>query len=224
MDILIIDIGRPPASRRPRLKGKVIDMPRKSVQEERRIQIYQALTKCLLKKSFSETSIKDIAKTAGVNHGVLHYYFKSKEDILLNYIDWVLVHYHEMYQEWVESHSRRKIDKKAYLRDFSEFMIDRLSLNDTLSHVFVEIWEIAMYNKKVRLKLQNLYREGFRTVSQVIIKSFPRSSEARKISMMLVTFSEGMSLFSLLMPKSDINPRDLMLWMLTNVINALSRE
>ncbi len=199
-------------------------MPRKSVQEERRIQIYKALTKCLLKKSFNETSIKDIAKTAGVNHGVLHYYFKSKEDILLNYIDWVVVHYHDMYQEWLDSHSRRKIDKKAYLRDFAEFMIDRLSLNDTLSRVFVEIWEIAMYNKKVRQKLQNLYREWFRTILQVIEHSFPRSADAKKISMLLVPFSEGMSLFSLLMPRNEINPRDLMMWMLNLIIGVLNKE
>ncbi len=206
------------------ITDKVITMPRKSVQEERRIQIYKALTKCLLKKSFSETSIKEIAKTAGLNHGVLHYYFKNKEDILLNYIDWAVIHYHDMYQEWVDSHSGRKIDKKAYLRDFAEFMIDRLSLNDTLSRVFVEIWEIAMYNKKVRLKLQDLYREWFRTVSQVISQSYPRSAEAKKISLLLVPFSEGMSLFSVLMPKNETNPRDLMMWMLNLIIGALNKE
>ena len=199
-------------------------MPRKSVQEERRVQIYKALTKCLLKKSFSDTSIKDIAKTAGVNHGVLHYYFKSKEDILLNYIDWVVVHYHDMYQEWVDSHSRRKLDKKAYLKDFAEFMIDRLSLNDTLSRVFIQIWEIAMSNKKVRIKLQNLYREWFSTIYQVTSQSFPRSADAKKISLLLVPFSEGMSLFSVLMPKNEINPRELMIWTLNLIIRTLGGE
>jgi AcrR family transcriptional regulator len=203
---------------------KVIVMPRKSVQEERRIQIYQALTKCLLKKSFSETSIKDIAKTARLNHGVLHYYFKSKEDILLNYIDYVVVHYHDMYQEWVGSHSGRTIDKKTYFRDFAEFMMDRLTLNDTLSRVFVEIWEISMYNKKVRLKLQDLYREWYRTLAQVIGHSFPKSAEARRIIRMLVPFCEGVSLFSVLMPKSELNVKEIMTWMLNNTITMLNRE
>jgi len=36
-------------------------------------------------KPFDQTFIKDIAQAAGVNHGLLHYYFKSKEDILIHY-------------------------------------------------------------------------------------------------------------------------------------------
>ncbi|MGD0277963.1 MAG: TetR/AcrR family transcriptional regulator [Smithella sp.] len=68
-------------------------MPRVSVKEKRRLQIIEALNDCLITTSFSKTSIKDIARKANVNHGVLHYYFKNKEDILLNYIDFIIDKY-----------------------------------------------------------------------------------------------------------------------------------
>jgi len=61
-------------------------MIQKMIRNERKIQILQALHECLLEKPFHQTSIKDIARKADVNHGLLHYYFENKEDILLNYI------------------------------------------------------------------------------------------------------------------------------------------
>lgn len=54
-------------------------MARKKVQDERRLQILKALHTCLQEKSFEKTSIKDIARVAGVNHGVLHYYFTRRD-------------------------------------------------------------------------------------------------------------------------------------------------
>ena len=65
-------------------------MGRKNIQQERRLQIIKALNRCLLKKPYRDTTIKDIALEAGVNHGMLHYYFKDKEEILLNFVDYIL--------------------------------------------------------------------------------------------------------------------------------------
>ena len=76
-------------------------MPRISVKEQRRLQILEALNDCLLTTSFSQTSIKDIARKANVNHGVLHYYFKSKDDILLNYIDFIIEKYLTIFSKWI---------------------------------------------------------------------------------------------------------------------------
>ena len=75
-------------------------MGRKSGQEEKRTRILEALHACLLEKPFDRTSIKDIARAAGVNHGLLHYYFRSKEDILLHYIDHVIARYKAMFEKW----------------------------------------------------------------------------------------------------------------------------
>jgi len=60
---------------------------RKSIKEQRRREILDALYRCLLKKPYTETSIKEIGAEAGINYAMLHYYFRSKEDILLNFIE-----------------------------------------------------------------------------------------------------------------------------------------
>lgn len=56
--------------------------------EETRDRIVQAAYDVLAREGYDATSIKDIAAAAGVAPGLVHYYFKSKEDLVLSAIDW----------------------------------------------------------------------------------------------------------------------------------------
>jgi AcrR family transcriptional regulator len=51
--------------------------------ESRRRQVIDAAIRTLAKRGFSRTSVEDIAATAGMSKGVVHYHFKSKEDLLV---------------------------------------------------------------------------------------------------------------------------------------------
>ncbi|BBO68990.1 hypothetical protein DSCA_29200 [Desulfosarcina alkanivorans] len=57
-------------------------MGRKSNADQRRAEIVGALFDCLAGQGHEKVSIKAIAARAGLPHGVIHYYFKSKEDII----------------------------------------------------------------------------------------------------------------------------------------------
>ncbi len=50
----------------------------------RRSQLTNAAYKVVAKKGYYDFTIKDIAKEAGLSTGLVHYYFKNKEDLLLN--------------------------------------------------------------------------------------------------------------------------------------------
>jgi AcrR family transcriptional regulator len=52
--------------------------------ESSRRQVLDAAIRTLAKRGFAHTSIEDIAATAGMSKGVVHYHFKSKEDLLLH--------------------------------------------------------------------------------------------------------------------------------------------
>lgn len=59
-------------------------MGRAAMIEQRRIEIEQALEKCMLERgSYDQTSIKDIAQQAGLATGLIHHYFSGKDEILL---------------------------------------------------------------------------------------------------------------------------------------------
>lgn len=58
-------------------------MPRPSNTQERKTQITAALIKVMAKRGYDGASIADIAKAARLTPGLVHYHFKSKQQILL---------------------------------------------------------------------------------------------------------------------------------------------
>lgn len=51
------------------------------IKDERREQILSAALKAFAKRGFAATKIGDIASRAGLSHGLVYHYFKSKEEI-----------------------------------------------------------------------------------------------------------------------------------------------
>ncbi len=174
-------------------------MPRKKNPEEKKIQILEALNQCLQEKPFDKTSIKDIARVAGVNHGLLHYYFKNKEDILTQYIEYVIEHYKSLFTEWFKDKQTQNIGDRQLIEDFFELMNSRITLDQKLSKVFIEIWEIAAYNPKIKKILQQAYREWIDTLAEMLNTLIKNPEASKQISTATVAFLEGMALFSIIM-------------------------
>ena len=51
--------------------------------EETRGRIIAGAYQTLIRQGYEATSVKDIAREAGVPPGLIHYYFTSKEDLLV---------------------------------------------------------------------------------------------------------------------------------------------
>jgi len=179
-------------------------MARKKVQEERKRQILKALDECLQEKSFKKTSIKDIARVAGVNHGVLHYYFTGKEDILLNYIDYVIADYQGQAREWLGSKDLSTYMKTGFIDEVFGFINNRITLNRGLSRIFVEIWEISLYNGEVRAKLREAYLRWIDEMGSMISGYIDDKDFARNMSIAMVAFWEGIALFSTIFPSGSL--------------------
>jgi AcrR family transcriptional regulator len=59
------------------------------VTTENREKILQAAFRVLSRQGYENTSIKDIAEEAGVAQGLVHYYYKSKQLLVLAVLDFV---------------------------------------------------------------------------------------------------------------------------------------
>lgn len=172
------------------------EVARRTVKGERRLQILKALDRCIQEKSFEKTTIRDIARAAGVNHGVLHYYFRDKEEILLAYIDYVIDDYSAQARQWLGGLDPGSMTKKAFLEEVFAFVNHRITLNLSLSRVFVEIWEISLYHPQVRDKLRQAYSRWINELSALVSGYIEDASFARNVCVALVAFWEGMALFS----------------------------
>jgi AcrR family transcriptional regulator len=185
-------------------------MPRISVKEQRRLQILEALNDCLLTTSFSQTSIKDIAKKANVNHGVLHYYFKSKDDILLNYIDFIIEKYLTIFSKWIAAASKKYPSQKVFVEESLKFINKKVTLDRNISIIFIEIWEISLYNNKVRQKLKQMYKIWEQTVTDEFTKVVKDKKEAKRLSIAMIAFFEGISLLSIICKDKEYDWKDIL--------------
>ncbi|QDQ27913.1 TetR/AcrR family transcriptional regulator [Chitinimonas arctica] len=61
-------------------------MPRKPNTEARRAEIVQALQSVMATQGYEKATIQAIAKAAGLAPGLLHYHFKSKQEILVSLV------------------------------------------------------------------------------------------------------------------------------------------
>ena len=118
------------------------------------------------KKGFSKTSIQDIVDTIGVTKGTFYYYFKSKQELLmdihLNYIKELLSEQEVILNDEYLS-SKVKMNKLTYL------IIKNIKVHGKSARVFnrefrhlddKQLRLINDYRKEFRINLQRLLGEG----------------------------------------------------------------
>jgi AcrR family transcriptional regulator len=60
----------------------ILPLQRRVGREQRRQQLIDATMKVLSRKGFAQTTLSDVAKEAGVSHGLVIFHFDSKEKLL----------------------------------------------------------------------------------------------------------------------------------------------
>lgn len=62
-------------------------MSKSDVAAERKDQIVRATVECITKHGYHNFSMQDVASTAGVSKGIIHYYFLNKDDLMMSVLD-----------------------------------------------------------------------------------------------------------------------------------------
>jgi len=58
-------------------------MSRDALKEARRIQLMEATIDCIAARGFADLTLADVARTAGLSVGIVNFYFKSKDQLLI---------------------------------------------------------------------------------------------------------------------------------------------
>lgn len=71
--------------------------PRKASREARRVQLIEATIETIAQRGFARTTLTDVARQAGLSHGLVNFHFETKEKLLGE----TLRHLYEEYaQNW----------------------------------------------------------------------------------------------------------------------------
>lgn len=177
-------------------------MGRKLVAPQRREQIVRALFDCLAESGHETVTVKDIARKANLHYGVIHYYFKSKDEIVSALADSIISKYESRLLRRIE-HMQSASEK---LQAALDFLVNEFIFNRRLNRVFYNLVQMAFERKGVRAALRKQLRVYRTRIAEAIEDGIRDGDFARrdsaKAAALMVALIEGMALQWVIEPKS----------------------
>ncbi len=140
---------------------------RKSVNE-RKEEVYSAITQIIAERGLSEVSTTEVAKKLGVTQPAIYKYFSSKDEMIVYYLDYL----EQQLQEILEKARNKKSveDKlKTIYREYLAF-IERTKIIPRI--IFSDVIYLGNHHKRERLKkIIDSYEEEIRGIIEDGIKN-----------------------------------------------------
>ena len=165
-------------------------------------QILLAAFQCVAEVGIASTSTRAIAARAGLNQGIIHYYFKSKDELLTRVLE-IIFHNSTSNIQAVGASQLTPVEK---LRFILEAGVSLIGPRRDEFVVFVAFWAHAM---AVGGKMLELYRElfrSFRAAVKKIVEEGERSGVFRtgisqETALLIVGTVEGLGIQYVIDPK-----------------------
>jgi AcrR family transcriptional regulator len=130
-------------------------MPRAAIlpEPERRLALLKAAFREVAEKGFSEVTLDDIARRAGVSKGVTLYYFDSKEELFRELFAWLIDSIHARMREAVAAEE----DPVAKLKALVALIFPSPSKNRAFFRAFVDFSGLAARHDAFRAINERFY-------------------------------------------------------------------
>jgi len=128
----------------------------------RRSQLTKAAYKVLSKKGYHNFTVRDIAKEADLSTGLVHYYFKDKQELLVTVLKEINVNL----LKFLNKNFENLDDPVEKLKIFMEHAFELANDEDYFSVIF-DFWTLANHNErmgKANKKLFKSYRDECRKI------------------------------------------------------------
>jgi len=145
---------------------------------KRRHEIFHQVVNVFLKKGFQETSMRELAETAGLGKSTLYDYFKTKDDILLYYFIDQLSDLTEAAQKIAMQN--KSADKR--LREVVKMHLETLQANKNL------FMKLSLEAQRLKLESQSRIqdkRHAYQDLVRALIDEGIREGAFRKVDPLL---------------------------------------
>jgi len=161
---------------------------RTSNAQERRSQIIQALYNCLSEKGHETITIKQIAEQAKLPHGVIHYYFKGKDEIITGLIHSLQAGYQQLWTDTLQG-----CKKEELIHAGITFLAEKMVLDPKINRVLYNLVQMGFEKKIIRKALRQSYQMYRTQLSELFFSNMPAEQVKRRSALLLATV-EGLAL------------------------------
>lgn len=137
----------------------------RSAEPERRLALLKSAFREVAEKGFSEVTLDDIARRAGVSKGVTLYYFDSKDELFRELFGWLIDSIHARMREAVAAES----DPVLKIRALVALIFPSPSKNRAFFRAFVDFSGLAARHEPFREVNERFYA-GCREIDGGIVE------------------------------------------------------
>ena len=133
-------------------------MSRLDIRESRRVQLIEATIDSLSKRGFAEFTLAQVAQAARLSQGIVNFYFRSKETLLVETLKFMEAEYERFWTAAVRRAGPRAVDKLAAMiaADFDPVMASRKKVT-----VWYAFWGEARWRPEYLKICQSLSESYF---------------------------------------------------------------
>lgn len=152
-------------------------MSKPDVAAERKDQIVRATVECITKHGYHNFSMQDVARTAGVSKGIIHYYFLNKDDLMMSVLDRVAGDIESVLIEDMQAID----DPIKKLEIFMSVAFDVVRSTKEYYQVNMDFWTQINQKKEVRQVISRHYGK-FRDTCTAVIEEGVKSGSFVKVN------------------------------------------
>ena len=171
-------------------------MGRKSIASERRDQIIWALYYCLSENGHEKVTINTIAAQAKLSPGIIHYYFKSKDEIVSVLAEAIIEKYGDIFDLRL---SEAGLNEQP-IDILIDFLVD-IILDHPLNHAFYNMVQMSFEREQLQTVMQTMLDSYRNKLSEAIIKS-GANRDNPLLGAALLAVTEGTTLQVLMDPRA----------------------
>jgi len=164
-----------------------------------RNEIILAFQQCLNQKPLAKVSMRDIAEKANIAHSKINYYFTSKHNLIISYVQYIADFYAEIYDNWYDSFLEKGDTSKSPQECIKCFIKD-VVLIDHKQHswAFTQINILGQYDAEIRASIDKTYSVWRSSISNMVKKVYhDKIDNPYEVSESLLILIEGILLYSL---------------------------
>ncbi len=169
-------------------------MSKPDVAAERKEQIVRATVECITRHGYHNFSMQDVAKTAGVSKGIIHYYFLNKDELMMCVLDKVAGDIEKVLGEQMEASQ----DPWRKMEIFIEVCFDVVKSTKEYYQVNMDFWTQINQKAEIRAIISAHYAKFRETAARVlregIDKKTFRKVGAPEYASFVIAVIDGLSL------------------------------
>ncbi len=137
--------------------------------KDKREVFIHATIECIVEHGYAETTVRKIAKYAGVTPGLLIHYFDGKEDLIAQTYQYLSTYLMESYGEKTR---RLDNDPVEFLRAFFAARIESETLNPKLLRVWLTFWSMTLIQPDMKHIHTEIYENSLSSMEEMLINAY----------------------------------------------------